>query len=59
VALDIKLTLKEDKQSIEFDEIEPSLIQSEDKFFKNELRSLMWNCAGIIRSEKKIDKSFE
>ncbi|MCF6172232.1 MAG: L-aspartate oxidase [Campylobacteraceae bacterium] len=57
VALDIKLTLKETKQNIEFDEVEPSLIENIDKNLKNELRSLMWNCAGIVRSEKKLIKA--
>ena len=54
VALDIKLTLKEDKKDIDFDEIEPSLIEPSDKKLKNELRYLMWSSAGIIRSEKKL-----
>ena len=57
VALDIKLTLKEGKKEIKFDENEPSLIKRGDKSLKNELRSLMWNYAGIIRNEKKLKKA--
>ena len=54
VALDIKLTLKEKKKNVDFDETEPSLINPSDKNLKNELRYLMWNNAGIIRDEKKL-----
>jgi len=57
VALDIKLTLKEKKQKVEFDEVEPSLINPMDKKLKNELRDLMWNYAGIKREEKKLQKA--
>ncbi|MFK5881520.1 MAG: FAD-binding protein [Sulfurospirillum sp.] len=54
VALDIKLTLKEKKDTVLFDEVEPSLVKLGDKELKNELRNLMWNYAGIKRDEKNL-----
>ncbi len=57
VALDIKLTLKEHKKSVEFDEVEPSLIKPSDKDLKNELRDLMWRSAGIIRNVNNLQKA--
>ncbi len=57
VALDIKLTLKNKKDIVQFDEMEPSLIKQVDKELKNELRNLMWNYAGIKRDEKNLQKA--
>ncbi len=39
----------------EFDVKEESLVKSGDKEIKNELRTLMWDSAGIIRSRKKLE----
>ncbi len=57
VALDIKLTLREKKRVVKFDEVEPSLIKVGDKELKNELRNLMWSYAGIKRDEKNLQKA--
>ncbi len=54
VAHDIRLTIKEKKATVDFDEVEPSLIKPKDKKLKNELRDLMWSSAGIIRHEKNL-----
>ena len=39
----------------EFDLKEERLIKSGDKEIKNELRALMWESAGIVRSRKKLE----
>ncbi len=59
VASDIKLTMKEKKKKVDFDEVEPSLIKPIDKKLKNELRNLMWNNAGIIRYEDNLQTAID
>jgi L-aspartate oxidase len=45
------------KEYVEFDIKEDELLKEGDKALKNELRNLMWNYAGIIRNEKKLQKA--
>jgi len=40
-----------------FSEEEEELVKSKDKDIKNELRSLMWESAGVVRSRKKLEST--
>ncbi|WP_458701116.1 L-aspartate oxidase [Sulfurospirillum sp. 1307] len=44
----------EKKEKVEFLTPKNNLIKDGDKKLKNELRNLMWQSAGIVRSEKKL-----
>lgn len=57
VANDLKDTLDEKKEKIDFLVPNDRLIKDGDKKLKNELRSLMWRSAGIVRSEKKLQNA--
>lgn len=46
-----------DKNFVSFVEEGEELLKQGDKALKNELRELMWNYAGIIRSEKNLQKA--
>jgi len=42
-------------EMLEFSEDEEELVKAQDKSIKNELRKLMWESAGVIRSRKKLE----
>ena len=54
VAFHLLGTLGEKKEKIEFLVPKTPLVKEGDKKLKNELRSLMWRSAGIVRNEKKL-----
>lgn len=56
-AVDDILANFEEKSFIEFPLEAEELICTGDKELKNELRNLMWDYAGIIRSEKNLQKA--
>lgn len=59
VAHNITQTIDFSKQQLAFTEEESTLIQEEDKNLKNELRSLMWQYAGMVREEKSLKKALK
>ncbi len=59
VASDIRDSLGCEKEMREFACESVELVKSGDKMLKNELRDLMWQSAGIVRSEKKLKKALK
>ncbi len=59
VASDISKTFTNKKRMIKFECKETILVKKGDKELKNELRNLMWQSAGIVRYENKLQKALK